>query len=142
MNGLAEKMNRKIMERVRNVLSHTKLPKSYWVEGMYTIVYPINRLPSMPLKGIVPQRVWIGKHISYQHRRVFGCLGYMHVAKDQRLKVDNKSKPCIFMGYSEDEFGHRPWDLVEKKVVRSRDIVFMVLEAKAVNAEVLTTILS
>ena len=49
----------------------------------------------------------------------------MHVAKDQRLKLNNKSKPCIFMGYSEDEFGYRLWDLVDKKVVRSRDIVLM-----------------
>ena len=49
----------------------------------------------------------------------------MDVAKDQRSKLDSKSKPCIFMGYSEDEFGYRLWDLVDKKVVRSRDIVFM-----------------
>ena len=49
----------------------------------------------------------------------------MHVAKDQRSKLDNKSKPCIFMGYSEDEFGYILWDLIDKKVVRSRDIVFM-----------------
>ena len=49
----------------------------------------------------------------------------MHVAKDQRSKLDSKSKPCIFMGYSEDEFGYRLWDLVDKKVVRSRDVVFL-----------------
>ena len=50
---------------------------------------------------------------------------YMHVAKDQRMKLDNRSKPCIFMGYSREEFGYRLWDLVDKKVVRSWDIVFM-----------------
>ena len=92
---------------------------------MYTAVYFINRSPSVLLKGDVPQKVWTGKDISYQHLRVFGCLSYMHIAKDQRSKLDNKVKPCIFMGYSEDEFGYRRWDLVEKKVVRSRDIVFM-----------------
>ena len=32
---------------------------------------------------------------------------------------------CIFFGYSEDEFGYRLWNLLDKKVVRSRDIVFM-----------------
>ena len=45
--------------------------------------------------------------------------------KDQMSKLDSKSKACIFMGYSEDEFGYRLWDLVEKKVVRSRDVVFL-----------------
>ena len=29
------------------------------------------------------------------------------------------------MGYSEDEFGYRLWDLIDKKVIRSRDIAFM-----------------
>ena len=43
----------------------------------------------------------------------------MHVPMDQR------SKPCIFMGYSEYEFDYKLWELVNKKVVRSRDIVFM-----------------
>ena len=56
---------------------------------------------------------------------VFGCLAYVHVAKDQRSKLDSKSKPCIFLGYSEDEFGYRMWDLLDKKVIRSRDIIFM-----------------
>ena len=39
--------------------------------------------------------------------------------------MDNKSKPCIFLGYSEDEFGYRLWDLLDKKVVQSRDILLM-----------------
>ena len=52
-------------------------------------------------------------------------MAYMHVPKDQRSKLDSKSKPCIFMGYSEDEFVYRLWDLVDKKVVRSRDVVFV-----------------
>ena len=88
------------------MLSHAKLPKSYWAEAMYTVVYLINRSPSVPLKGDVPQRVWTGKDVSYQHLRVFRCLAYMHVPKDHRSKLDNKSKACIFMGYSEDEFGY------------------------------------
>ena len=31
----------------------------------------------------------------------------VHIARDQRLKLDNKTKPCIFLGYLEDEFGYR-----------------------------------
>ena len=51
---------------------------------------------------------------------MFRCLAYMHVAKDKRSKLDN-----IFMGYPEDEFGYKLWNLFDKKVVRIRDIVFM-----------------
>ena len=92
---------------------------------MYKVVYLINRSPSVPLKGHVPQRLWTGKDLSYKHLKVFDCLAYMHVAKDQRSTLDNKSKPCIFLGYSEDEFGYRMWDLLDKKVMRSRGIVFL-----------------
>ena len=88
-----------------------------------TVVYLINMSPSVPLNGDVPQRVWIGRNVSYQQLRVFRCLAYMHVAKDQRSKLDSKSKPCIFLGYSKDEFDYRLWDLLDKKVVRSRDII-------------------
>ena len=47
------------------------------------------------------------------------------LARYQRSKLDNKSKPCIFFEYSEDEFGYRFWDFVNKKVVRSWDVVFL-----------------
>ena len=117
LNGLAERMNRTTMERVRSMLSHAKLQKSYWVEVMLPIIYLINRSPLVPLKGDV-SRVWIGD-VSYRHPKVFGCLSYMHVAKDRRSKIDNKLKLCIFMGYLKDEFGYRLWDILDKKVVRS-----------------------
>ena len=79
LNGVGERMNRTIMERVRSMLSHAKLRKFYWAEAMYTTVYLINRSPLVPLKGDVPQRVWSGKHISYQHP-----------LKDKRSKLDSK----------------------------------------------------
>jgi hypothetical protein len=36
-----------------------------------------------------------------------------------------KTRQCIFLGYGLDEFGYRLYDPVEKKLVRSRDVVFM-----------------
>ena len=34
LNGLAERMNRTIMERVRSMLAHAKLPKTFWAEAL------------------------------------------------------------------------------------------------------------
>ena len=75
--------------------------------------------------GDIPERVWTGKDVSYWHLKVFSCLGYVHIAKDLRGELDPKSWPCIFVGYSEVEFGYQLWDLIDKKVIKSRDIVFM-----------------
>ena len=44
---------------------------------------------------------------------------------DQRGKLDPKSRQCIFLGYGDDEFGYQLSDLINKKVIRGRDIVFM-----------------
>ena len=59
--------------------------------------------------------------MSYRHLKVSGCP----CCKGQERKVGSEVQPCIFLGYDDDEFGYRVWDLVDKKVFRSRDIVFM-----------------
>ena len=94
LNGLAERMNRTIMERVRSMLAHAKLPKTFWAKALSTTTYVINRSPFVPLDGDTPQKVWIGKEVSYGHLKVFGCLAYVHVAKDRRGKLDPKTRPC------------------------------------------------
>lgn len=58
-NGVAEIMNRTIVERIRCILSHAKLPKLFWGEAMRTAVNLINFSPSVPLDGNILERVWI-----------------------------------------------------------------------------------
>ena len=118
-------MNRTIVDRVRSMLAHAKWSKKFWVEALMTSTYVINRSPSTPFDGYVLQRMWTGKDVSYRHLKVFDCLAYVHVAKDKRGKLDSKSLPCIFLEYGDDEFGYRLWNLVEKKVIWSCDIVFI-----------------
>ena len=125
MNVLAERMNWTIMERVRSILLHAKLSKMFLAEAFMRTTNVINRSPLVPLDGDVPHSVCTGKDVSYRHLKVFHCLSYVHVAKDKRGKLDPKTRPCIFLGYGDDEFGYRLWNLEEKKVIRSRDIVFM-----------------
>ena len=40
------------------MLSHSKLPKSFWGEVMRTSIDFINLSPPIPLKGDVLERVW------------------------------------------------------------------------------------
>ncbi|PHT52903.1 hypothetical protein CQW23_07365 [Capsicum baccatum] len=89
-----------------------------------TTVYVINLSPTIGLNGDVPDRVWSGKNVSYDHLRVFGCKSSVHVPKDERSKLDVKTRQCIFIGYGQDEFGYRFYDPVEKKFVRNCDVVF------------------
>ncbi|CAH9088439.1 unnamed protein product [Cuscuta epithymum] len=123
-NGVVERMNRTIVEKVRCMLKMSDLPKSFWAEAVNTAVYLINRSPSIPLGLDIPERAWKGCDPTYSHPRVFGCKAYMHVPKDQRLKLDSKTTPCVFVGYGDEEYGFRLYDPEKQKVVRSRDVVF------------------
>ncbi|GJU84542.1 putative RNA-directed DNA polymerase [Tanacetum coccineum] len=89
LNGLAERMNRTLVERVRCLLSHAGLPASFWGEALNTAVHVINLTPCVPLRFDVPDRVWSGKDVSYHHLRVFGCKASVHIPKDERSKLDN-----------------------------------------------------
>ena len=106
------------------MLSHAKLPKSFWGEAMRIVVDLINLSPLYPLEGDIPEKVWTRKFVSFKHLRVFGCRAFVHVPRDKRSKLDSKTKQCIFLGYSNEEFGYRLWDPAIKKIIRSRDIVF------------------
>ena len=77
-NGVAKRMNRTINGRVRCILSHAKLPKAFLGGALRTVVDLINLSPSIPLNGDVPNRVWKGKDVSYNHLRVFGCKAFVH----------------------------------------------------------------
>ena len=88
------------------------------------VCYLINSSPSIPLDFDIPERVWTGKDVSYSHLKVFWCKTFLHMPKEQRSKLDSKSTSCIFVGYGDAEFGYKLWDPKEKKMIRSRDIVF------------------
>ncbi|KAL5795724.1 hypothetical protein ACOSQ2_000544 [Xanthoceras sorbifolium] len=123
-NGVAERMNRTLNERARSMRLHAGLPKMLWAEAVNTAAYLINRGPSVPLDGGIPEEVWSGKEVNISHLRVFGCISYVHIDSAERSKLDGKSNKCVFVGYGGDEFGYRFWDYENRKIVRSRDVIF------------------
>eukprot|EP00253_Pinus_taeda_P031268 PITA_31268 len=98
-NGVAERMNKTLMERARSMLSGARLGQEFWAEAVDTACYLVNKSPSSALEDKTPQEVWTGKKPSLSHLRVFGCDAYVHVPKEKRTKLDSKSEKCLFIGY-------------------------------------------
>ena len=48
-NGLAERMNKTLIEKVRCMLLNASLSKGFWAEAVTTVAYLINRSPSSAL---------------------------------------------------------------------------------------------
>ncbi|GJZ17221.1 retrovirus-related pol polyprotein from transposon TNT 1-94 [Tanacetum coccineum] len=57
-NGLAEHMNRTLMDKVRCLLIQSGLPKTFWAEATCTAVYLINRSPSTAIEKKTPMEMW------------------------------------------------------------------------------------
>ncbi|KAL2225185.1 UNVERIFIED_CONTAM: Retrovirus-related Pol polyprotein from transposon TNT 1-94, partial [Sesamum indicum] len=47
-----------------------------------------------------------------------------YILNDDRTKLDAKSIKCTFIGYGTDEFGYRFWDDQNRKIIRSRNVIF------------------
>jgi hypothetical protein len=56
--------------------------------------------------------------------KTFGCEAFVHIDKENRTKLATKSKKCTFIGYDVNDFGYRLWDYENKKIIRSRDVIF------------------
>ena len=123
-NGVSETMNRMIMERARCMRYHSGCPSQFWTDVVDIVVYLINRGPSSALDGGIPEGPWTSKQVKYSFLRTFGCESFFHIDKDDRTKIEAKSKKCTFIGYGVDDFGYRLWDLKNSKIIRSRDLVF------------------
>lgn len=57
-NGVAERMNRTLMERVRCMLVGAGIDKSFWGEALMTTCYVVNRSPSVANEFKTPQEKW------------------------------------------------------------------------------------
>lgn len=123
-NGVAERTNRTLVEMVRAMLADSGLPKLFWAEALATAVYLRNRCPTKSVEGKTPFEALCCHKPKVGHLRVFGCTAYSHIPKDERKKLDNKARKCIFLGYSTNRKGYRLYDPERQRIVYSRDVKF------------------
>ena len=123
-NGKAERMNRTILDNVRSMLHHAKLPKRWWAEAVAACVYLRNRSPTSSFKGETPYERWHGVKPNVEHLRVFGCNVYAHVPSEKRKKLDEKAVKGVFVGYLEGSKGYKIYVPETRKFIRSRDVKF------------------
>lgn len=124
-NGMAERMNRTLVEKARCMLLDGKLSIKFWAEAINTAAYIVNRSPSRVISNKTPEEMWSGVRPELSHFRVFGCKAMMHVPKEKRKKFDPKSIQCIMVGYSETSKAYRLFDSAAMKTIISRDVVFL-----------------
>ncbi|KAG8492333.1 hypothetical protein CXB51_009816 [Gossypium anomalum] len=99
-NGVAERMNRTILEKVRCMLSNAGLGKEFWAETVTYACHLINRLPSAAINEKTPMEMWT------------------------ESKLDPRAKKALFLGITDGVKGYRLWCPDTRKIVFSRDVTF------------------
>ncbi|CAK9800955.1 Retrovirus-related Pol polyprotein from transposon TNT 1-94 [Anthophora plagiata] len=125
-NGVAERMNRTLLEMARCMLADSQLPTKFWAEAVVTAAYIRNRCPSKSLDHATPFELWVGRKPSVRHLIPFGRVGYVLNKKPGKGKFEPRSEKCIFLGYSDDSKTYRMWSVKTEKVRKSRDVKFVV----------------
>lgn len=120
-NGVAERMNRTLLEKARCMLSNSGLRKRFWAEAINTACFITNRSPHSSLNMTTPEERWSGKAADYNSLKIFGCPAYAHVSNG---KLDPRSVKCIFLGYSPGVKGYRLWNPHTSKIIVSRNVIF------------------
>ena len=124
-NGVAERMNRALMERVRSMISYAGVPKCYWGEAVATAAYITNRVPSAALQGPTsPYEKWHEKRPNVSKFRVFGSAAYALIGTHERKKLDAKAVKLRFVGYDIKSTGYRLYDERKNKIFVRRDVIF------------------
>ena len=121
-NGVAERMNRTLVESARAMIAHAELPDGYWEKAVSTAAYVRNRTPIKDDQ--TPYEQWYGRKPNVTHLRVFGCVAYSHVPNVECLKLDKKGEKMWFLGYSKESKGYRLLDERTRKIVTRRDVIF------------------
>jgi transposase InsO family protein len=123
-NGVAERLNRTIHERLTSMLHDARLPARFWGEAITNYIHVHNRCPTVALTNTTPYEAWHKKKPSVAHLRVFGCTAYVHVQKDQRKNLQSHTIKCVFLGYPQDYKAWRFWNPDTQQIVISRDVIF------------------
>ncbi|GJZ92742.1 retrovirus-related pol polyprotein from transposon TNT 1-94 [Tanacetum coccineum] len=103
-NGVAERMNKTLMDKVRYLLIQSRLPKTFWAEATCTAAYLINTSPSRAIEKKTPMEMWSGHPSDYEMLRIFCCVAYLHDKQDYQLARDRerrtRTKPLRFQDES------------------------------------------
>lgn len=130
-NGLAERFNRTILERVRAQMIHANIPKKLWGEVVSATSHVLNLSPSSVVPDS-PHDLWHnasaegGIHKSdISFLRVIGCAGYVHTHGVNRRKLDDTLKRMVLVGYEHGAKAYRLYDLDSHRITVACDVTFL-----------------
>ncbi|KAD7116530.1 hypothetical protein E3N88_03798 [Mikania micrantha] len=123
-NGVVERRHRHVVETGLTLLAQSHVPPHFWQFAYDTAVYLINRMPSRSNSSLSPFQ-HLSKHPpDYSFLRVFGSQCFPHLRPYNAHKMEFRSTPCVFLGYSSQHHGYRCLDPETDRIYIARHVCF------------------
>lgn len=122
--AVVERRHRHVVETAKTLMHQASLPSTFWIFACHQAVFLINRMTTPNLKDKCPYELLFQESPNYDNVKIFGCLCYPWLKPYAQHKLDSKSKPCVYLGFSNKYYCHQCFDPTTSKVYLSRDVVF------------------
>jgi hypothetical protein len=100
-NGIAERLNRTLLDHVHTMLFDSKLPKTLWPYSVAYACYLKNRSPTCALDGKTPHEMFFNSRPNISSIHIFG-LDVWVLDQDQKGKLDSRSNKYKFIGLTDN----------------------------------------
>ncbi|GJX08659.1 ribonuclease H-like domain-containing protein [Tanacetum coccineum] len=124
-NGVAERMNRTLIEAARTMLADSLLPTTFWAEAVSTACYIFNRVRVTKPQNKTPYELLFGHKPIISYIRPFGCHVTILDTLSMLGKFDGKSDEGFLVGYSLNSKAYRVYNLVTKRVEVNLHVNFL-----------------
>lgn len=122
-NGLAERFNRTLLDKVRVMLRSASLPMKFWGEAALHGSYLHNVTSGKPNDSMTPYEMTYNKKPDLSKLRIFGCAAYVHEPKERRAwKLSQRGNEGILLGHENGMY--RVWNTKTLQVSISKHVMF------------------
>lgn len=123
-NGKVERKHQHILQVARALMSQSQLPIFFWGHAILMETHIISILQTKVLNWKTPFEKVHNKFPSYSNLKIFGCLAFATNVIPHKSKFESRAIMCCFLGYNPCQKAYKLYDLTNKKIIMSRDVVF------------------
>ncbi|GLB42029.1 putative mitochondrial protein [Lyophyllum shimeji] len=123
-NGVAERVNRTLLEHARAMLLQHDIQAFLWPEAVAYAAYLKNRSPTRALTDKTPEEIFTGKKPDVSKLQEFGRKCWVLDERGVIGKLDLKSRQFIFTGLSDESRAWRYFNPGARRIQTSRNVIF------------------
>jgi transposase InsO family protein len=122
-NGVAERLNRLLLETARAILIDSDTPKNYWPRAIRMANYIRNRTITVEKTGKTPFELWMGHEPNISKLRTPFCKVWFHTRTTDKLEP--RAIEGTFIGYDSSQNHYYVMALKDRKIHRVTNPIFL-----------------